>query len=405
MDLRPRQLIGVAIVTSAATAFLVSLAVFGALSGEKPSRIAELIVERAPGPDAGSERVLRQDELVVSAVKRASPAVVSIVATKDVPVIERFFINPFPDDPFFRQFFGQEFNIPQFRQRGTEKQEVGAGTGFIVSADGLIVTNKHVVADTAADYTVFLSDGAKLPGRVLARDPVQDLAVVKVDRGNLATLPLGDSDKIQIGQGAIAIGNALGEFRNTISVGVVSGLGRTIVAAGPEGTGQVQELIQTDAAINPGNSGGPLLNLSGEVIGVNTAMARGAENIGFAIPINKAKRAIESVKASGRIIYPFLGIRYVMVTKEIAAEKKLAVDYGALIAGDGREPAIVKGSPADKAGLREGDVILEFNGERVEPPRTLAALIQKYRVGERIAMKVRRGNDTLALPATLEERK
>ncbi len=411
-NLTPRQLLLVVIGTSAATALLVSVLAFGLLTGEKPSQVAERIVERAapaggPSEREISERVLSSDELVVAVVKRVAPAVVSIVATKDVPVVEQFFINPFEGDPFFR-----EFSIPQFRSRGTQRQEVGAGSGFIVSPDGLILTNKHVVADAAAEYTVFLNDGAKLPAKVLARDPAQDLAVLKVERSGLATVTLGDSAKAEVGQTVIAIGNTLGEFRNTVSVGVISGLQRTIVATGAEtGPESLQELIQTDAAINPGNSGGPLLDLRGEVIGINTAMAQGAENVGFAYPINKAKRDIESVKSVGRIIYPFLGIRYVLVNREIATERKLPVEYGAYVVGNPpsrsrpAEPAVVKGSPADKAGLREGDIILEFNGERIEVTRTLAALIGERKVGDRVTLKVQRGGETLTLAVTLEERK
>lgn len=402
----PRQLILAAVVASVATSLVISVLATGLLTGMRPGQVVERIVERVPGP-AGterevSERVLRQDELVVSVVKRVAPAVVSVVETKDVPVIEQFFINPFGDDPLLEQF---QFRIPQFRQRGTERQEIGRGTGFTISPDGLILTNKHVVADTGAEYTVFLNDGTKLAAKVLARDPVQDLAVLKVERSGMPTVTLGDSSKLEIGQTVIAIGNALGEFRNTVSVGVISGLGRTIVAAGPGGAEQLQELVQTDAAINPGNSGGPLLDLRGEVVGVNTAMARGAENIGFAIPIEKAKRDIESVKAVGRIIYPFLGIRYVVISRELQQKEKLPVDYGALLVkGDG-EPAIVPGSPAERVGLKEGDIILEFNGERIEPPRTLAALIQKYQVGDTVTLKVLRGKDTLTVSVTLEERK
>ncbi len=410
-NLRHRQLIAAVIVISAATSFLVSLLAFGFLAGEKPSQVVERIIERAPaGAPAEkeiSERVLRQDELVVAVVKRVSPSVVSIVATKDVAVIEQFFINPFQGDPFFEQFFGGGgFRVPQFRQKGTQKKEIGAGTGFIVSSDGLILTNKHVVADPAAEYTVFLNDATKVPARVLARDPAQDLAVLKIDKSGLPAVDLGDSSEVQIGQSVIAIGNALGEFRNTVSVGVVSGLQRSIIASGGGGgPEELAELIQTDAAINPGNSGGPLLNLRGEVIAINVAMAQGAENVGFAYPINKAKRDIESVKATGRIIYPFLGVRYAVITKELQAERKLAADYGALIVGNADEPAVVKDSPADKAGLKAGDIILEFNGERIEPARTLASLIQKYKVGDRVTLKVLRGQDTLTLSATLEERK
>ncbi|MBI2582640.1 trypsin-like peptidase domain-containing protein, partial [Candidatus Azambacteria bacterium] len=249
-------------------------------------------------------------------------------------------------------FFGPfEFQVPQFRQKGTEKREVGGGTGFIISSDGLILTNKHITADSAADYTVLTNDGQKIPARVLAQDPVQDLAVIKIDQTGLATLPLGDSDKIQIGQIAIAIGNALGEFRNTVSIGVISGIGRRITAQGGGLTETLEDVIQTDAAINPGNSGGPLLNVRGEVVGINTALVQGAQNIGFAIPINKAKKDIQDVKTRGKIVTPFLGVRHVLLTKDIQQRNNLSVDYGALIVrGPEGEPAIQPGSPAEKAG-------------------------------------------------------
>lgn len=410
----PRQLILTVIVVSVATSLLVTIVAISFLTGAKPSQVVEGIREQIPGSrlpaSSVAERMLSQEELVVRVVHTAVPAVVSIVASKDVPVVERFFVNPFEGDSFFEQFFGDgRFRVPQFRQRGTQKQEIGAGTGFIVSADGLILTNKHVVADAGAEYTVFFGDDTKLPARVLGRDPAQDLAVLKVDlprNAPRAVVTLGDSSQVEIGQTVIAIGNALGEFSNTVSVGVVSGLHRSVVAAGGAGgPEELEELIQTDAAINPGNSGGPLLNLRGEVVAINVAMAQGAENIGFAIPINRAKRDIESVKSSGRIIYPFLGVRYVLVTKDIMAAEKLPVDFGALIVAGESEPAVVKGSPAEQAGLRAGDIILEFNGERIEPTRTLAALIQKYQVGDTVTLSVRRARDTLSISVTLEERK
>lgn len=360
------------------------------------------------------ERIVRQEELIVKVVEEASPAVVSVVASKDVPVVEQYFIDPFGGDPFFRQFFGDDGpKIPQFRQKGTQRQEISAGTGFIVSADGLALTNKHVVADKEAEYTILMNDGRKMPAKVLARDPVQDLAVLKIegsDRAELGsdfpTLKLGDSDGIKIGQTAIAVGNALGEFRNTVSVGVVSGLQRSIVAQGsPGGPEILQELIQTDAAINPGNSGGPLLNIRGEVIGINTAVAKGAENVGFAILINKAKRDIENVQKYGKIIYPFMGVRYALVTKELAEKLKLGRDYGALLRASEEEPAVVLGSPADKAGLKNGDIILEINKERLGPERALASVIQKYQVGDELTLKVFRDGKEFEVKVKLEERK
>lgn len=397
------------IILSVAVAIIVSVAgtlgtiIF--LSGGKPATIIERIIEKEAAPQAIiNEKILRQEELVVAVVKRASPGVVSVVATKDVPVIERFFVDPFSDDPFFRQF---EFKVPQFRQKGTERQETGAGSGFIVSADGLILTNKHVVADTKAEYTVFLNDGTKLPATVLARDPFQDLAILKITPppAGLIPLTLGDSDTIQIGQTVVAIGNALGEFRNTVSVGIVSGLGRSIVAQSEAGAESLQELIQTDAAINPGNSGGPLFNIRGEVIGINVAIARGAENIGFSIPVNKAKRDIESVKTAGRIIYPLIGVRYITLNKEIQEKNKLPVDYGAWIAKGEDEPGIVKGSPAEKAAIKEGDIILKMNGERIDMDHPLGTRLLKYNVGETVTLTILRDGKEIEVTVTLEERK
>ncbi len=271
-----------------------------------------------------------QEDAIINVVNQVSPAVVSIIITKDVPIIEQYYTNPFQD---FGDFFGSDFLVPQYRQKGTEKKEVGGGTGFIVSEDGMILTNKHVVLDTEAEYTVLTNDGKKYPAKVLARDPLQDLAVIKIDSGRaidsegdmaikkFPTALLGDSDKIQIGQTVITIGNTLGEFRNTVSVGVISGLERTITASGGGVDETLEDIIQTDAAINPGNSGGPLLNLKGEVIGVNTAMVQGAQSVGFAIPANKARKDIDNVKSSGRIVYPLLGVRYVLINEAVQQKK------------------------------------------------------------------------------------
>ncbi|MCD6500918.1 trypsin-like peptidase domain-containing protein [bacterium] len=357
-----------------------------------------------------------QEEAVIRVVREVSPAVVSIIITKDLPVYEEYYENPFEE--FFGEGIPFEFKVPKYRQKGTEKQEIGGGTGFIISADGMILTNKHVVSDTQADYTVLTNDGKKYPAKVLARDPFQDLAILKIEKEKLidkegeflqkpfTVVHLGDSENLQIGQTVIAIGNALGEFRNTVSVGVISGLGRTITASGGGIVETLEDVIQTDAAINRGNSGGPLLNLKGEVIGVNVAMAQAAQNIGFAIPINKAKKDIEQVKTIGKIVYPFLGVRYVLITKELQKERNLKVDYGALIVGGEtpQEPAIVPGSQAEKAGLREGDIILEVDGEKITLQNSLAKIIRAYNPGDKLVLKILRGDKEITIEATLGEK-
>ncbi len=342
---------------------------------------------------------------VIEVVKKSSPAVVSIIISKYVPVVERYYVNPFGDLPQeFQPFFN--FQIPQYKQKGMKKQEIGGGSGFIVSSDGLIVTNKHVVADKDASYTVLTNDGKKYNAKVLARDPLKDIAILKIKAKNLPTLELGDSDDIMMGQSVIAIGNALGEFRNTVSVGVVSGLSRTITASGSIGQSEtIEGVIQTDAAINHGNSGGPLLALNGKVIGINTAMAQGAENIGFAIPINQAKKDIESVKKVGKIITPYIGIRYVIINPLIKEKYNLPVDYGALIvAGAGDEPGVVPYSPAAKAGLEEGDIILEINGQKIDYKHTITSIISKLSVGQEITVKVMRDKKTFTKKIILGQR-
>jgi len=348
------------------------------------------------------------EQAVVHAVEAASPSVVSIIISKYLPVIEQCPYNPYQDlPPEFQDLFGG--GGTQFYtqcQKGTKLQEVGGGSGFIVTSDGLILTNKHVVEDTKAEYTVLMNDGKKYTAKVLARDPVQDLAIVKIDATNLSVVTLGDSDGVKLGQTAIAIGNALGEFRNTVSVGVVSGLARTITAGGlRSGSSEtLDNVIQTDAAINPGNSGGPLLNLKGEVIGIDTAVVSGAQSIGFAIPINRAKKDIQSVIASGTIKAPFLGVRYILVTPNLVKSNNLPVDYGALLKGNDSGTAVQSGSPAAKAGLKEGDVVLEVDGTKINDSHSLAYLVQQHNVGDVITLKVQRGKDVITLTATLVER-
>jgi len=348
------------------------------------------------------------EQAIINTVKEASPSVVSIVISKNLPVYEQQFINPFGDFPQETPF---DFQIPQYIQKGTELKEVGAGSGFIISTDGLVLTNKHVVSDKQAEYTVITNEGTKYSASVLALDPVQDLAIIKIKADNPPTdgfrsIKLGDSNGIKIGQGAIAIGNALGQFSNTVSVGVVSGLGRTVSAQGRGGFSETLEnIIQTDAAINPGNSGGPLLNLKGEVIGVNVATAEGAQSIGFAIPINIAKRDIAQIIATNKIVYPFLGVRYVAINDAVKAKYELNVDYGALVLrGEDGEAAVTKGSAAEKAGIKENDIILNINGEKITEGHAMSTIIQKYNPGDTVTLHILRSGKEMDVEAALGER-
>lgn len=350
-----------------------------------------------------------QEDIIVKIIEKINPAVVSVIATKDVPVVEQYYINPFNDD--FNGLIPKELlpdiQVPQFRQKGVEKKQVSSGTGFFVSGDGLVLTNRHVVEDETADYTIIMNNGKKISAKVMARDRFQDIAILKVDGRNFSFIPLGDSDNLKVGQTAIAIGNALGEFQNTVSVGIISGLRRTVTATGAiSGPEKLQSLIQTDAAINPGNSGGPLIDLRGKAIGINTAIASGAQNIGFALPINFAKKDIEDVKKFNRIKNPFLGVRYTIITPELKEKKKLSVDNGALITkGPQGETAISAGSPAQKAGLREGDIITEFGGKKIDNSNTLADLISKKNVGDTVTLKVLRNGREINLFVVIDELK
>jgi len=349
------------------------------------------------------------ENAVVSAVQREAPSVVSITISENVPVIENCPVNPFQDlPPDFQQFFGNDFpngvTAPCTTGK-TQLQEVGGGSGFIISSDGLILTNKHVVSDTKASYTVLTNNGKTYKATVLARDPVQDLAVLKIDATGLPAVTLGDSDGIALGQTAIAIGNALGQFSNTVSVGVISGLSRTVTASGPTGAPEtIEGVVQTDAAINPGNSGGPLLNLRGEVIGVNTAVASNAQNIGFAIPINRAKSAINSVKATGEIQTPFLGVRYIPLTADIASQRNLPVQQGALVQGSNGAAAVQPNSPAAQAGIQAGDIITALNGQDIDASHDLGDLVSQHNIGDVITLSINRDGKKMTVQATLAKR-
>ena len=352
-----------------------------------------------------------QEQAIINVVNEVSPAVVNIVVTKDLPIFEQY----------FEEFFGEpfEFKIPKYRQKGVEKKEIRSGSGFIVSEDGIILTNKHLVLEEEVDYTALTNEGRKFPAKVLARDPLQDLAILKIEtekiideNGDLiekkfSVVRLGDSDNLQIGQTVIAIGNVLGEFRNSVSVGVISGLGRTITASGGDFVETIEDVIQTDAAINQGNSGGPLLNLKGEVVGINTATVLGAQSIGFAIPVNKAKRDIKQVKTLGKIVLPYLGVYYCIISEEYQKDYNLAVSYGAWIGRDRYcqqyEIAVVSETAAEKAGLQRNDIILEFNNEKITTENSLAKIIQKYSPGDKIVLRVLRGEEEKTIIAILDE--
>lgn len=405
MQLKTSQLIAVVAGVSVATS-----AVFGAGAAywAVQSGVVTLTPQEIIGTADGETAVIQVEEesAVTDVVERASPAVVSVIATKELPRLEQYYYNPFEGDDFFNDFFGgPEFLVPGTRQNGTERREVGGGTGFIISADGLIVTNKHVVLDEAADYSVLMNDETTYDAKVLARDPVNDLAILKIEASDLPTVELGDSDTVEVGQTAIAIGNALGEFRNTVSAGVISGLSRSITAGGGSFAEQLTDVIQTDASINPGNSGGPLLNVAGQVIGINTAVATGAQGIGFAIPINAVKSSIDSVRETGRIIRPWLGVRYVMLNEAIAERNNLPISEGALVVrGEERtDLAVIPGSPAAKAGLQENDIITAIEDAALTNQRPLANVLSAYAPGDTVTMTVWRDGEERRIDVTLEE--
>lgn len=350
--------------------------------------------------DIIKQQIIEEDSAVIDAVEKSSPAVVSIVVSKDVPKIRSFFGSPF-----------DLFGIPNQDSQGsgeTQKETVGGGTGFFITADGMIATNKHVVSDTAADYTVITSDEKEYPAKVLARDPVNDVAVIKIDGNNFPILNLGSSDELKIGQTVVAIGNSLGEFSNTVSKGIISGLKRTVTAGGGLGGSEtLTNIIQTDAAINPGNSGGPLLSINGEVIGINVAMAQNAQNIGFAIPSNQIKKIIDQVKKTGKITTPYLGVRYIPIDDALQKENNLPYNYGVLVARGQKitDLAVIPGSPADKAGIVENDIILEADGKKIDDKNTLTSIISEHSVGDSMTVKIWHKGETKNATVVLEERK
>lgn len=341
---------------------------------------------------------LEEESATIQSVKKVAPSVVSIVVRKEIANI---YNQTGPD------IVGFEKNGVTLKPEAAQKREIGGGTGFIVGSDGLILTNKHVVFDEEADYTVVLNSGEKYPAKILARDVVSDLALIKIEATDLPVVELGDSETIQLGQTVIAIGNAFSEFRNTVTRGIVSGINRRITAGdfatGPE---VIDGAIQSDAAINPGNSGGPLVNLSGQVVGINTAISQQGQSVAFSIPINQAKNVIASVIKFGKIVRPWLGVRYVQIDEEIANTKKLNYTYGALISGGNSDEnaAIIPDSPAAKAGLKENDILLEVNGVKIDLEHPLVQEVAKYQPGDSITLKYASDKEEKTITITLTER-
>lgn len=321
--------------------------------------------------------VVDQQSAVIDVAKRVGPSVVSIVSSSTQ-------VDPFSGN--------------------SSQQEIGAGTGMIVSADGLILTNKHVVSE-GQTFTVITSDGKQYKNaKVVATDPSNDIAFLKVDGSGLTPVELGDSDKVEVGQTVVAIGNALGQFQNSVTTGVISGKSRPITASSGVSAEKLTGLFQTDAAINPGNSGGPLVDIDGKVIGMNTAVAgQGAQNIGFAIPINDAKADLSSLQSKGKITRAYIGVRYIPLNQQIAQANNISVTDGALVYGSGSQLAVLPGSPAAKAGLQQGDIIIKFNGQPVTENNPLSSYIGKTKPGDTVTLTILRDGKQQELKVTLEE--
>ena len=341
-----------------------------------------------------------ENSKVMSAVAKAEPAVVSIIISKNVAAVEQYYQQ-------YNPFSGLYGNSSSSNDDDSTEEEIGGGSGFFVSSDGYIVTNNHVVSDTSADYTVMTSDGTKYSAKIIDTDSTMDVAILKVEGKDFPYLTFADSSTIKLGQTAIAIGNALAEFQNSISMGIVSGLSRTITAS-DSSTGSSEQLdgvIQTDAAINSGNSGGPLLDIQGNVIGVNVAVENSANSISFALPSNIVKSIAKSVIDNGEIVKPYLGVRYTLVTDSIKKSNNLSVDYGALVTkgSSSSQPAVLSGSPAAKAGIVENDVILEIDGVKINSSHSVTSLIRQKSIGETVKIKLLHSGSTKEISVKLEK--
>jgi len=332
--------------------------------------------ETSNGGELVTQKILTEENVVTSVAEKVSPAVVTVSYKRETPVMERYFLDP------FGMFGGR-------RATGeVDTEQVDIGSGFIVDKSGLVVTNKHVVSQgVPSDYKIVLKDDSEHQVEKIWRDPVNDLAILKISGEEFDAIEMGDSDKLKVGNFVVAIGTALGEFRHTVTTGVVSGLGRGITAGdGFTGAEKLDNVIQTDAAINPGNSGGPLLNSVGQVIGVNVAVSAGANNIGFALPINVVKESLDNFNTTGQFDRPFFGVRYQLISKEQGILNN--VSAGAYVV------EVVKDSSADKAGIVKGDIITKFDGKEMKDDKTgLAGLLGKKKIGDKVEVEVYRDKE------------
>lgn len=370
-----------------AVTIVIVIAIFGGAVSDRlfGYKILDRFFPRLVGQDSSFKTVVKEESVVIDVVEKVGPSVVTIGIEKKESV-----------SPLSVEFDLFGFSLPQTDQE-SQKTEENIGTGFILTQDGLIVTNKHVVSDIEATYKIIDKDDKTYEVKKIYRDPVNDLAILQIEATGLKPVELGDSDELKVGQFVIAIGTALGEFKETVTTGVISGLGRGITAGSPlEGyVERLDNVIQTDAAINPGNSGGPLLNSSGQVVGTSVAVAANGQNIGFAIPINVIKEAIDNFNQTGKFERPFLGVQYRMISRDVALMND--VPQGAYIV------SVVEDSAADKAGLKAGDIVIKFNGETVK--EELSKFISNKKIGDIIKLQIWRDGKESEVEAILEELK
>lgn len=351
--------------------------------------------DKAPNEQQQQIVLKNQGQLISNIAKQVSPSVVSVEVTGTGSL----------GGIFPGSLFGE--------RTGQQPTEDSAGTGIIIDKGGLIVTNRHVVPSGTTKVSVTLSDGTKyddvqVVGRTSESDPL-DVAFLKIQDTKGKTLmpaTLGDSSKVGIGDSVIAIGNALGQFQNTVTSGIISGHGRNVQAGDEAGssTESLENLFQTDAAINAGNSGGPLVNLEGQVIGINTAVASGAQNIGFSIPINDVKGSIDTVVSKGKLERPYLGVQYITITADMAKQYDLDASQGvyippAIVTGS---DSVIDGSPADKAGVKPGDIITKVNNDTIDESHSLTSLLDKHQVGDKVTLTIMRDKKSITVDVTLE---